>query len=96
MSERREPKKAYAVSWGSHSDYSVWAIFDTRQRAEQYLREEGYEPVLVQPETPLGRLSWETWRRRDASGEFVVGDIPDIEEFDYYDGDVLPLADAQP
>jgi hypothetical protein len=76
-----EQKKAFAVSKGEYSDYGVIAIFDTRTRAEQYLRNEG----LIRSRNSRGLEFW------NAAGNADYGDYR-IEEFDYYDDDVLPLS----
>lgn len=80
----KKPKKAFAVTAGEYSDYRVWAIFDTKKRAEKFLSGKGYE--------------FKTWAPKgvwDPGAGWVKDDDwedPRIEEFDYYDDDVLPLS----
>ena len=70
-----EQKTAYVVTSGEYSDYGVDAVFATLGLAEAWLRGEG----LTENEHGEWRKTpggYDSWR---------------VEEFRYFDGDVLPL-----
>lgn len=87
-----KPTKCYAVTSGEHSAYEVHAIYRRREDAEERVRVNNDAPRWMLRGVLYEEIPWDESRVREVQGNPAREEHEDmrVEEFDYYEGELLP------